>query len=168
MAWLKYFTNFSDSACKNGHPEGEWANVYYGYTCFCLPPSNSPEIWAEAWQNQQNDLCTYRRLSVWAFAVCREKVCPWLPIEHTAKTLLSGCPGWSESSLGTQIILSVLLCFGSYSLQKDLYNIGKTHTFHVCLKLMTCIVQLIDSFISTWYSIINKIYTVVVGLHLCS
>ena len=34
----------------------------------------------------------------------------------TAKTLirLGGCPGWSESSVGAQAILLVLLCCGSY------------------------------------------------------
>ena len=39
-----------------------------------------------------------------------------LPTEHTAKTLirLRGCPGWSESLLGAQIILSVLSLDGSY------------------------------------------------------
>ena len=38
------------------------------------------------------------------------------PIERTAKTLirLGGCPGWSESSLGEQVILLVLSCCGSY------------------------------------------------------
>ena len=36
-----------------------------------------------------------------------EALSPKLLIKHTAKTLirLGGCPGWSESSLGTQIIL---------------------------------------------------------------
>ena len=85
MARLKCFTNFSDSACKNGHPEGEWANVYYGYTCSCLPPSSSPEIWAEAWQNQQNDLCIQRRLiSLGICCLPEESLCSWLSIEHTA------------------------------------------------------------------------------------
>ena len=57
-------------------------------------------------------LCTQRRLrSAWASAQsdqslhCQhgESLGPYLPIEHTAKTLirLGGCPGWSESSLGT-------------------------------------------------------------------
>ena len=38
------------------------------------------------------------------------KLGPKLPTERTAKTLirLGGCPGWSESSLGTKIILLVL------------------------------------------------------------
>ena len=37
----------------------------------------------------------------------------------TAKTLirLGGCPGWSESSMGAQVILSVLSCCGSYTIQ---------------------------------------------------
>ena len=38
-----------------------------------------------------------------------------LPIECTAKTLtrLGGCPSWSESLLGAQVILLVLSCCGS-------------------------------------------------------
>ena len=43
------------------------------------------------------------------------KLGPKLPIERTAKTLirLGGCPGWSESSLGTKVILLVLSWGGS-------------------------------------------------------
>ena len=43
------------------------------------------------------------------------KVGPKLPIERTAKTLirLGGCPGWSESSLGTKVILFVFSWGGS-------------------------------------------------------
>ena len=39
-----------------------------------------------------------------------------LPSERTAKTLirLGWCPGWSDSSLGAQVILLVLSCSGSY------------------------------------------------------
>ena len=41
---------------------------------------------------------------------------PSLPTERTAKTLirLGGCPGWSESSLGAQVILLVLSCCCSF------------------------------------------------------
>ena len=41
---------------------------------------------------------------------------PWLPIEHTAKTLikLGGCPGWYESLMGAQVICLVLWCSGWY------------------------------------------------------
>ena len=70
-------------------------------------------IWATVWQNQQNGMCTQQRLrSALASAqsdqsfrcLHAESLGPLLPIEHTAKTLirLGGCPGWSESSLGTQ------------------------------------------------------------------
>ena len=80
--------------------------------------------WAASWQNQQNDLCAKRRLrSAWASAYSDESLrCPHeetlgpqLPIERTAKTLitLGGCPDWSESSLGAQIILLVLSWGGS-------------------------------------------------------
>ena len=58
-------------------------------------------------------LCAPRRLrSAWASAQSDQSLCclheeslgPKLPTERTAKTLirLSGCPGWSESSLGAQ------------------------------------------------------------------
>ena len=57
-------------------------------------------------------VCTQRRLrSAWASAQSDQSLrcphwvtlCPLLPFERTAKTLirLGGCPGWSESSLGT-------------------------------------------------------------------
>ena len=60
-------------------------------------------------------LCAQRRLrSAWASAQSdqslrcphEETLGPQLPIQCTAKTLirLGGCPGWSESSLGAQII----------------------------------------------------------------
>ena len=44
-----------------------------------------------------------------------ETLGPWLSLECTAKTLirLSGCPGWSESSLSAQAILFILSCCGS-------------------------------------------------------
>ena len=43
------------------------------------------------------------------------KLGPKLPIDRTAKTLirLGGCPGWSESSLGTKVILLGLSWGGS-------------------------------------------------------
>ena len=45
--------------------------------------------WAAAWQNQQNAMCTRRRLrSAWASAQSDQSLC--------------GCPGWSESSLCIQ------------------------------------------------------------------
>ena len=64
-------------------------------------------------------MCAQRRLrSAWASAQSdhslhcshEETLGPQLPIERTAKTLirLCGCPGWSESSLGTHVILLVL------------------------------------------------------------
>ena len=39
-----------------------------------------------------------------------EALCPWLPNERTAKTLirLGGCPGWSESSLGSVFLLCLI------------------------------------------------------------
>ena len=45
-----------------------------------------------------------------------EALGPWLPSECTVKILirLSGCRGWSESSLGGQAILLVLSCCSSF------------------------------------------------------
>ena len=82
------------------------------------------ENWAMAWQNHQNDLCAQRRLrSAWASTQSHQSQrCPpeaklglKLLIEHAAKTLirLGGCPGWSESLLGTKVILLVLSWDGS-------------------------------------------------------
>ena len=63
-----------------------------------------PCIWDGAWQNQQNDLCAQRRLaSAWAFSCGKRRL-----------IRLGGCPGWSESLLGAQVILLVLSCAGSY------------------------------------------------------
>ena len=46
-----------------------------------------------------------------------------LPTEHTAKTLirLGGCPGWSEFSLGTHVIVLVLSWGGSVFVDKEIY-----------------------------------------------
>ena len=82
------------------------------------------KIWAATWQIQQNDLFAQRRLrSAWAITQCDQSLCcpqeetmgPWLSLEGTAKTLirLGGCPGWSESSLGPQVISLVLSCGNS-------------------------------------------------------
>ena len=60
---------------------------------------------------------------------------------RTAKTLirLGGCPGWSESSLGTHAILSVLSCGGSL-------NFEFTLKFVMCLHL-------------TWHFGLHKVQT---------
>ena len=66
---------------------------------------------------------------------------PQLPIERTMNTLirLGGCPGWSESSLGTKAILLVLSWGGSHSERASLSSLvasekktkqkKNTHTF---------------------------------------
>ena len=71
-------------------------------------------------KNQQNGMCTQRRLrSAWASAQSdQSSLSAWrklgslVPIERKAKTLirLCRCPGWSESLLGTQ---SFCLSWGS-------------------------------------------------------
>ena len=95
--------------------------------CICRPEIEA--FWATSWQNQQNDFCAHRRLrSAWASAqsdqslrcalsgYLRTQFC----FRRTALTLirLGGCPGWSESSLGAQIILLVLSCRGSIFILK--------------------------------------------------
>ena len=69
-------------------------------------------------------LCPAKTLISWASAQSdqslrcphKETLGPQLPTECIAKTLirLGGCPCWSESSLGAQIILLVLSWGGSY------------------------------------------------------
>ena len=87
-------------------------------------------IWAEGWQNQQNHMCAQRSLrSAWACPQSDQSIrCPHeesfghsLTIERTVKTLtgLGGCPGWSESSLGAQVILLAMSCFGSFVILLD-------------------------------------------------
>ena len=96
------------------------------------------ENWSTAWQNQQNHLCAQRRLrSAWASAQSDQsqrcppeaKLGPKLPTKRTAKTLirLGGCPGWSESSLDTKVILLGLSWGGSKCLFSSLCS---TYTFH--------------------------------------
>ena len=72
--------------------------------------------WAATWQNQQNEVCIRRRIRpAWASAQSDQSLhcalnrllraqCVFM---QRVKTLiwLGGCPGWSESSLGTQVIL---------------------------------------------------------------
>ena len=78
-------------------------------------------------RNQQNDIdiCAQRRLrSAWASAESDQSLRCALKgrlrtqgfFMQTEKTLirLGGHPGWSESSLGAQVILLVLLCCGSF------------------------------------------------------
>ena len=63
---------------------------------------------------------------------CEESLGPWLPFERTAKTLirLGWCLGWSESSLGVQVILLVLSCSGSY-----MSHVTTKSAFGVCDQL---------------------------------
>ena len=95
-----------------------------------IPPLQSHShfnIWAIARQNQQNDLCTQRRLrSAWASVQSDESLRSALNGQLRAqcffmrptKTLirLGRCSGWSESLLGAKVILLVLSWGGSYQL----------------------------------------------------
>ena len=61
------------------------------------------QIWATSWQNQQNGMCAQRRIR----SACTQR--------RLRSAWASGCPGWSESSLGAHAILLVLSWGGSYS-----------------------------------------------------
>ena len=87
-------------------------------SCSMTKPIKWPLRPAAAGQNQQNHLCAQQRqISLGIRPVWSEySLSTWRNIGSSAthwaqaKTLirLGGCPGWSESSLGTQIILLVL------------------------------------------------------------
>ena len=95
------------------------------YQHHCILLSLKMDNWAATWQNQQNDFCAQWCLrSAWASAKSDQSLHYVLNgllrsqafFMPTAKTLirLGGCPDWSESLLGAQVILLVLLCSGSY------------------------------------------------------
>ena len=78
-------------------------------------------IWADSWQNQQNDLCAQRR-SAWVSTQSDQssQCTQWvamdpvlLHVDSEDSIRLGGCPGWSESSLGTRVIMLVLSWGGS-------------------------------------------------------
>ena len=92
------------------------------------------ENWAGAWQNQQNDLCAHWRLgSGWASVQSDQSLRCALSgklgtqgfFRRTAKTDQTGrMPwNWSESLLGTQVILLALSCCGSVAIDEWSVNI---------------------------------------------
>ena len=95
--------------------------------------------WAASWQNQQN-YCAKRRQITLASTQCdqslrcqhEETFGPQLLTERTAKTLirLGGCPGWSEFSLGTQVIL-LLLSWGGSNM---LYSVSKKTLYRLFMQ----------------------------------
>ena len=101
-------------------------------------------MWAAtSWQNQQNDLCAQQRLrSAWASAQSDHSLCcpheetlgPQLPTECTTNTLirLGGCPGWSVSSLGAQIIL--LVCHEAAHVCIVWFLILQTHRYSFSIR----------------------------------
>ena len=122
-------------------------------------------MWATAWQSQQNDLCAQRRLrSAWASAQSdhrlgcphEEALGPLLPIEHTAKTpiTLGRCPGWSESLLGPHIILLVLSCGSSGNqrkLRKKSSTTGPSEWLLVCAWRFNKSSMLMSHLMRLWY-----------------
>ena len=111
------------------HTSSEWRGTFRqkarslaplnGWTCavkIChdgmLEDTNShdgaqlEEKWAGAWQNQQNDLCAQWRVrSAWASAQSdQSSLLAW----RNLGSLATHWARWSESSLGTQVILLIL------------------------------------------------------------
>ena len=96
-------------------------------------------LWA--WQNQQNDMCAQQRLrsaqSDQNFRCALNMLNGWLRTQHffmlTAKTLtsLGGFPGYSESSLGAQVILlfchalNQIVCLTQNHLLKNMSHVMK-------------------------------------------
>ena len=110
---------------------GQCYNMKWRYVKFIIETTS--------WQNQQSGICAQRRLrSTWTSTQSdqslrcppEESLGPKLPITRTAKTLirLSGCPGWSESSLGAHATLLVLSWYGSYYEKATTKN---TSSFHI-------------------------------------
>ena len=77
-------------------------------------------VWAASWQNQQNDCASSEDSDqpvhpVWSeSSLCAQMGAKDPSLLHADR--LSGCPGWSESSLGAHAILLVLSRGGSYIL----------------------------------------------------
>ena len=109
--------------------------------CLSHRQTANAHILVAEWPKQQNDLCAQWRIrSAWASAQTdqslhsphEETMDPCLPIEHTAKTLirLGGLPGWSESSVGAQVILLVLSCSGSYGTNENFRQRAKSKALY--------------------------------------
>ena len=113
---------------------GFWAQPNWLWTCKTYGPQHNKtnkmtfvpsedSAWASA-QSAQSSLSTWRNIgsSATHWAHCKDSLSAWktfgpqLPIERTVKTLIrmGGCPGWSESSLGANIILLVLSWSSSF------------------------------------------------------
>ena len=108
MQWLPYILHAVINHFADSLADLQNFALVYDYLekrirdCFWLK-----DIWASARQNLQNGMCTTQRRfrSAWASAQSdqslrcpqEESLCPYLPTEGTAKTLISlgGCQGWS-------------------------------------------------------------------------
>ena len=76
-------------------------------------------FWAASWQNQKRGMCAHWRLrSAWASAQSEQSsLCAqWVAKDPRFLRADSGCPGWSESSLGAHAILLVLSWGGSFDI----------------------------------------------------
>ena len=78
----------------------------------CVTPVHQNKVYIPtikndvSWQNQQNHLCAQQRLSLISLCLA---LYGWLRTQAFKRLIsLGACPGWSESLLGTQVIL---LCF---------------------------------------------------------
>ena len=78
------------------------------------------------------------------FAVCMKK--PWvLSYPLSAQQRLSGCPGWSESSLGAQVVLFVLSCCGSFIIFWFVWNSSRKQ-WYSCIHARVYLSPLIMSY----------------------
>ena len=99
---------------------GQWLQVIDVLAFDHLMKLLSLIIWTTAWQNQQNYLCAQRRYSDQPghppslISLCCV-LCPNLSSCGQWRLIrLGGCPGWSEFSLGAQVILLVSSCSGLF------------------------------------------------------
>ena len=77
-------------------------------------------IWAWARQNQQNGLCAQQKRVSLISSLCAWRnlgslATQWAHSEESDQT--ESMSGWSESSLGAQVILLVLSCCGSFDIR---------------------------------------------------
>ena len=137
----------------------------------CICRLEEEAVWVTSWQNQQNDFCAQWRLrSAWASAQSDQSLCCGLNgylrtqfcFRRTALSLirLGGWPGWSESSLGAQIILLVLSCRGSIFILKLLKKPLRMALLRICIGIINLVLALfpnhtpLTAWLARWFSIV--------------
>ena len=88
--------------------------MLWTFAWICEPPHDKTK--KMTWPSEDSDQPGHSLRLIRVFAVGMEK--PWVlsfPLSTQRRLfILGGCPGWSESSMGAQIILLVLSWGGSY------------------------------------------------------